>query len=94
MGVGQIASHNANLFDISISEFESIKREILDYTKNSGFMVNVKAEDDRYARYIIIDSLGDAFYIESRKISKIEIGSILSNEGRESILEKYYFIGV
>lgn len=94
MGTGQIASNNINLFDLSISEFESIKHEILDYTKNSEFIVNVKSEEDRYFRYIIIDSLGDACYIESRKTSRIKIDSILTPKGRDAILEKYYFIGV
>ena len=92
MGIGQIAVHNADMFDVSVNEFENVKQEIFDFTKNSSFIVNVKSEEDRFSRYIIIDSLGDAFYIESRENSKIEIGSILSEDGRKDILEKYYFI--
>lgn len=93
MGIGQIGSHNIDLFDIDINEFEEIKQKILKYTENSTFEVNVKSEEYRYGRYIIVDSQGDAYYSKSRKNPKVEIGNIMSNEGRNAIMEKYYFIG-
>lgn len=92
MGVGQIAAKNIEKFSINDEEFKCIKEELSKYAINSNFKINIKSEKSRYGNYIIIDSLGTAYIRESRSESRIDIDTILTEEGRQKILERYYFI--